>query len=239
MAQPQLRGTNEGLFGLATPAGVRAWSAHRRLRMMNPAGSGSSACESTVPDPELRDQVAEMLAAIGWQGSFMVEPCATYAARQTWLSSPTDAPGEAWSCLWLVASSTRRGRRAGRARRRPWRAADVAAGGWAGVCAASVAWGAMRLIVMRGPCSVAVLARPRERGMSRDVFSFPDACQLPPQLGQRLAGPTCLVLFDDTVAMLDKRSPRGAGRLFCAAGARRHRLPLRLQSGGSRRWSLS
>ena len=34
-----------GRFGLQ-PEGVRAWSAHRRLRMMNPQGSGSSACVS-------------------------------------------------------------------------------------------------------------------------------------------------------------------------------------------------
>jgi predicted ATP-grasp superfamily ATP-dependent carboligase len=73
LAQPQLRGTNEGIFGLAGEEGVRAWSAHRRLRMMNPAGSGSSACESTVPEEELRTKVERMLASIGWRGLFMVE----------------------------------------------------------------------------------------------------------------------------------------------------------------------
>ena len=44
MAQPQLRGTGEGIFGLATPGGVRAWSAHRRVRMMNPAFTASWIC---------------------------------------------------------------------------------------------------------------------------------------------------------------------------------------------------
>ena len=46
LAQPLLRGVGEGLFGLAGPEGLMALSAHRRIRMVNPQGSGSSACAS-------------------------------------------------------------------------------------------------------------------------------------------------------------------------------------------------
>src|SRR5262249_2257581 len=41
LAQSFIIGTGEGVFGLAAPEGVRAWSGHHRVRMMNPQGSGS------------------------------------------------------------------------------------------------------------------------------------------------------------------------------------------------------
>ena len=46
LVQPFILGVGEGVFGFAGPGEVRAWSGHRRLRMMNPQGSGSSACIS-------------------------------------------------------------------------------------------------------------------------------------------------------------------------------------------------
>jgi hypothetical protein len=73
IAQALLRGTNEGLFGLATGAGVQAWSAHRRLRMVDPHGSGSSACVSThVPD-DLLGPASRFIERVGWEGMFMLE----------------------------------------------------------------------------------------------------------------------------------------------------------------------
>lgn len=39
LAQNFVTGVGEGVFGLAAPEGVRAWSGHRRVRMMNPQGS--------------------------------------------------------------------------------------------------------------------------------------------------------------------------------------------------------
>src|SRR4051812_19257691 len=54
IVQPFIDGIGEGLFGLATPHGVRAWSAHRRVRMMNPQGSGSSACVSSAVLPDVK-----------------------------------------------------------------------------------------------------------------------------------------------------------------------------------------
>jgi predicted ATP-grasp superfamily ATP-dependent carboligase len=73
LVQPWLRGTGEGLFGLAVDGEVVHWSAHRRLRMLNPQGSGSSACISIAPDPRLVEAGARMMRYAGWQGLFMLE----------------------------------------------------------------------------------------------------------------------------------------------------------------------
>lgn len=74
LLQPYVQGVGEGVFGLRTDQGVVvAWSAHRRLRMMNPQGSGSSACESRSVDAALRVPISRFLAAIDWQGLFMFE----------------------------------------------------------------------------------------------------------------------------------------------------------------------
>jgi len=73
LTQAHLRGVGEGLFGLALESGVVAWSAHRRVRMMNPAGSGSSACTNIEPDPELCARATRFLGSLGWRGLFMIE----------------------------------------------------------------------------------------------------------------------------------------------------------------------
>ena len=73
LVQPLIRGAGEGVFGFAHEGGIAAWSGHRRLRMMNPHGSGSSACVSVVPDEALRAGCARMMLALGWRGPFMLE----------------------------------------------------------------------------------------------------------------------------------------------------------------------
>lgn len=73
LVQPYIEGTGEGVFGLATPDGVRAWSAHRRLRMMNPHGSGSSACVSVPVPEELKWKAEALIRNTGWRGLFMIE----------------------------------------------------------------------------------------------------------------------------------------------------------------------
>jgi predicted ATP-grasp superfamily ATP-dependent carboligase len=73
LVQPLIGGVGEGVFGLATAGAVTAWSGHRRVRMMNPQGSGASACISRPVEPAIREQVADFVAAAGWQGMFMVE----------------------------------------------------------------------------------------------------------------------------------------------------------------------
>ena len=73
LAQPICKGSGEGIFGLATKDGIQAWSAHRRVRMMNPKGSGSSACKAIPIEDHPVQSAAKMLAEIKWQGMFMVE----------------------------------------------------------------------------------------------------------------------------------------------------------------------
>ena len=73
LVQPFVGGTGEGVFGLAASDGIRAWSAHRRLRMMNPQGSGSSACVSQSVPEDVRANVEALIKTTGWCGLFMVE----------------------------------------------------------------------------------------------------------------------------------------------------------------------
>ena len=73
VAQPIIKGTGEGIFGLTSAGSIVAWSAHRRIRMMNPRGSGSSACCSIPVPAELADKVSAFISEIGWQGLFMME----------------------------------------------------------------------------------------------------------------------------------------------------------------------
>jgi predicted ATP-grasp superfamily ATP-dependent carboligase len=73
IAQPLIEGTGEGVFGLATTDGVTALSAHRRIRMMNPRGSGSSACRSVPVDETLAGVARDFVSKTGWRGLFMIE----------------------------------------------------------------------------------------------------------------------------------------------------------------------
>jgi hypothetical protein len=73
LVQPLIAGVGEGVFGFATAEGVTAWSGHRRLRMMNPHGSGASACAVNPPDAATRAGVEAILRGLGWRGPFMVE----------------------------------------------------------------------------------------------------------------------------------------------------------------------
>jgi hypothetical protein len=73
IVQSCLEGVGEGLFCLVTADGPHAWSAHRRVRMMNPSGSGASAC-SPIPVDDAASVAAEkLLMGIGWRGIAMIE----------------------------------------------------------------------------------------------------------------------------------------------------------------------
>lgn len=73
LVQPLLSGVGEGLFGHMTEGRVLGWSAHRRVRMMNPQGSGSSACESIPVENALVEPATRFLRELGWRGQFMLE----------------------------------------------------------------------------------------------------------------------------------------------------------------------
>lgn len=73
LVQPLIHGVGEGLFGHVGARGVIAWSAHQRVRMVNPQGSASSACRSQPVDKDLLEPSERFLNAIGWRGMFMLE----------------------------------------------------------------------------------------------------------------------------------------------------------------------
>jgi biotin carboxylase len=73
LVQPLITGTGEGIFGFATPSGLTCLSAHQRIRMMNPRGSGSSACRSVPVAADIRQPVCDFMKAAGWRGLFMIE----------------------------------------------------------------------------------------------------------------------------------------------------------------------
>ena len=73
VAQTMVNGVGEGVFGIFDGEHIRAVSGHRRIRMVNPQGSASSACGSIDVDPHLAEGVRRMLREVGWQGEFMAE----------------------------------------------------------------------------------------------------------------------------------------------------------------------
>jgi biotin carboxylase len=73
LIQPYVSGTGEGVFGIATHKGLEASSGHQRLRMMNPHGSGSSACESVALTEDLSAAAERFIKQSGWRGLFMIE----------------------------------------------------------------------------------------------------------------------------------------------------------------------
>lgn len=71
--QPALPGTGEGVFGVAIDGDARLLSGHRRVRMVHPAGSGSSACASIDLDPDVVEATRRLCRSVRWTGLFMIE----------------------------------------------------------------------------------------------------------------------------------------------------------------------
>jgi hypothetical protein len=97
LVQPFIRGGGEGVFGLATDAGVKAWTGHRRLRMMNPHGSGSSACVSQGVQPDVQERAEEFIRLAQWRGLFMIELLRDTANR-IWF---VEFNGRSWGSIAL------------------------------------------------------------------------------------------------------------------------------------------
>ena len=98
IVQPLIEGIGEGVFGIATGGGIAAVSAHRRMRMMNPRGSGSSACRSIPLASDLADPVAAFLASCDWRGLFMVEMLRDRAGRPWFM----ELNGRTWGSMALA-----------------------------------------------------------------------------------------------------------------------------------------
>jgi hypothetical protein len=98
IVQPLIEGTGEGVFGIVAGGGIAAVSAHRRVRMMNPRGSGSSACRSIPLAGDLADPVAAFLAGCDWRGLFMVEMLRDHAGRAWFM----ELNGRAWGSMALA-----------------------------------------------------------------------------------------------------------------------------------------
>lgn len=94
--QPLIRGVGEGLFGYVGPRGVTAWSSHRRVRMVNPHGSASSACRSNPVDGDLIGPSERFLSAIGWRGMFMLEFLRD-SDGEPWFM---ELNGRTWGLVW-------------------------------------------------------------------------------------------------------------------------------------------
>ena len=98
IVQPLIDGVGEGIFGLATGGTATALSAHRRVRMMNPRGSGSSACRSIPVAGELTGPVRDFIAEAGWDGLFMIELLRDRAGVPWFM----ELNGRAWGSMALA-----------------------------------------------------------------------------------------------------------------------------------------
>jgi hypothetical protein len=98
LIQKLVAGTGEGIFGLAGPDGIRAWSAHRRLRMMNPQGSGSSACASVPVSEDVKAKARRLIENTCWRGLFMIELLRDRAGRIWFI----ELNGRPWGSMALA-----------------------------------------------------------------------------------------------------------------------------------------
>ncbi len=91
-----VQGFGAGVFGLADAGGVHHLSAHRRVRMMNPGGSGSSACASAPVPDDMVGPVERFMTDAAWQGMFMIE--LLRSGSTSWFM---ELNGRAWGSLAL------------------------------------------------------------------------------------------------------------------------------------------
>jgi hypothetical protein len=98
LVQSFIAGVGEGIFGFAQSQGVKSWSAHRRIRMMNPEGSGSSACISQTVQADAKASAEAMICASHWRGLFMIELLRDLEGK-LWF---VELNGRAWGSLALT-----------------------------------------------------------------------------------------------------------------------------------------
>ena len=102
LLQEFIPGTGEGFFGLATARGVVGWSRHRRVRMMNPHGSGASAC-AAILEPDKNSEAAgeRFVQQGGWRGLFMIELLRDRAGKLWFM----EFNGRTWGSMALARRS--------------------------------------------------------------------------------------------------------------------------------------
>jgi hypothetical protein len=98
LIQEYKAGVGEGYFGIAQGGKIHANFGHRRVRMMNPAGSGASACISREPDANESQAVEALVKRARWQGPFMVELLRDHFDRQWFM----EFNGRFWGSLALA-----------------------------------------------------------------------------------------------------------------------------------------
>jgi hypothetical protein len=98
LRQGLVSGVGEGIFGLFDAEGPSELTAHRRVRMLNPHGSASSACESIAVDEDLAERVVSLLQKKNWRGLFMAEFLRDTHGRAWFM----ELNGRAWGSLSLA-----------------------------------------------------------------------------------------------------------------------------------------
>jgi predicted ATP-grasp superfamily ATP-dependent carboligase len=98
LVQEFVDGNGTGYFALMRQGELRAEFAHRRIRDVNPTGSGSALRVSVAPDPVVREASLAMLRSLRWHGVAMVE------FRQEARKAPVfmEVNGRFWNSLPLA-----------------------------------------------------------------------------------------------------------------------------------------
>ena len=98
LIQEYKAGVGEGVFGIAHDGRIYGAFGHRRLRMMNPAGSGSSACVSRTPGRQEVIAADALIRLVAWRGPFMIELLRDHEGK-TWFM---EFNGRFWGSLALA-----------------------------------------------------------------------------------------------------------------------------------------
>lgn len=101
LVQEFIAGEGIGFSCLSVDEGVRLPFMWRRIREIDPRGSGSSAAKSIAPIPEVRDSSSNLVARAGLQGICMVEYKRPYTGGQVVLM---EINGRPWGTLQLPIS---------------------------------------------------------------------------------------------------------------------------------------
>ncbi len=98
LVQEFVEGNGEGYFALVQKGRVRFEFAHRRIRDVNPTGSGSSLRISIQANPRIRQMAIALLEALDWNGVAMVE----FRVRPDGVPVFMEVNGRFWTSLALA-----------------------------------------------------------------------------------------------------------------------------------------